>query len=133
MRDFASAGVAGDDIFVAPVRGGRPRRLTRTPNLSEGRPSWSPDGRKIAFTCGQKNEDVFSIHANGTNMRRLTTNGASDNYPAWSPDGEWIAYVAYTGEENGVWIMRSDGTDRRRLTRSTHDSALGNLAVSGVR
>jgi Tol biopolymer transport system component len=36
--------------------------------------------------------------------------------------GEWLAYERYTGENPAVWVMRSDGTDARRITRYTYDT-----------
>ena len=106
-------------VFVMDANGSGLRRLTkRCPE--DYSPSWSPDGRTVAFTCSRQNQylfvgsDVFTVRVDGTNLRRLTSNGAT-NYPAWSPDGRWLAYVSYRGD-NAVWVMRSDGTGQRRIT-----------------
>ncbi|HEX2459616.1 MAG TPA: DPP IV N-terminal domain-containing protein [Vicinamibacterales bacterium] len=67
--------------------------------------------------------DIYTVNVDGTGLRQLTSNPRSDTYPAWSPDGQWIAYVGYRGDfDNGLWVMRSDGTQRRRITLYTHDS-----------
>ncbi len=102
-------------VLVMNVNGSGLRRLTRSCQ-EDYNAAWSPDGRKIAFTCYRKNEDIYTINVDGTGLQRLTSNPKSDSYPAWSPDGQWIAYVGYKGGENGVWVMRSDGTLHRRIT-----------------
>ena len=48
------------------------RRLTRDP-ASDGSPSWSPDGRRIAFLRRHNGmADVYVMRADGTHVRRLT-------------------------------------------------------------
>ncbi len=65
-------------------------------------PSWSPDGREIAFVSKRgpdpdrtENTDIYIIEAKpGAEPRQLTTFPGSDSgHPAWSPDGKWIAYL----------------------------------------
>src|SRR5262245_2505187 len=70
-------------------------------------PSWSPDGREIAFVTRRgddpdrtDNWDIYVVEARpGGKERQLTTSPEADNNPdwetapAWSPDGKWIAYL----------------------------------------
>jgi Tol biopolymer transport system component len=39
-----------------------------------------------------------------------------DSAPAWSPDGRWIAFSRTTGRDSGIYVLRADGSDERRLT-----------------
>jgi Tol biopolymer transport system component len=62
--------------------------------------------------------DVFSMHADGRNVTRLTSQGESNMHPVWSRDGKWIAFSrdigGFAGEE--IFIMRADGSSQRRIT-----------------
>lgn len=82
-------------------------------------PSWSPDGRRFAFTSTHdKNQEVYVADADGGNVVRLTQHPGQDAHPAWSPDGAWIAFA--TDRWGGLELarMRPDGTDVTRLTTS---------------
>jgi serine/threonine-protein kinase len=74
-------------IYVAPVHGGPPRRLTESPGSV---PRWSPDGSRLAFSRSRDLVGgIFVINADGTGERRLTERGG---WPVWWPDGTRIAY-----------------------------------------
>ena len=91
-------------------RVGAIRRLTDSPAY-ESSPSWSPDGRHIAFTSQRYgNREIHVMDSDGSNPRRLI-NG---NSPSWSPDGRHIAFESSLG----IHVMGSDGSNPRRLTDS---------------
>ena len=87
--------------------------------LAAGWPeSWSPDGRKIAFTEGRHgNSEIYVMNADGTGQRRLTHNAVIDQAPAWSPDGRKIAFNRAHGESWGIYVMNADGSGQRMLSR----------------
>lgn len=77
-------------------------------------PSWSPDGRTIAF---QRDWQIWVMDADGTNQRQLTKGPHKSGFPTWSPDGRLIAFhsnrrsgrdVAKGGNWD-VWLMDKDG------------------------
>jgi TolB protein len=85
-------------------------RLTHYPR-PDFDPSWSPDGRQIAFRHERSDEpEIWIMNADGTGQRRLTE-GLS---PAWSPDGSLIAFSGRAG----LSVIRPDGTGRRVLART---------------
>ena len=95
--------------------------LTQSPRLNERMPTWSPDGKKIAFVSGKEQVsdwDIYVMDANGKNVERLTNNRVADQEPAWSPDGKWIAYASEV-DGNGnrdIYVMSPDGRKRKKLT-----------------
>jgi Tol biopolymer transport system component len=64
------------------------------------------------------NWELF-VHELGTRRwPRLTRNPRCDEqYPSWSRSGRWIAFVCGWGHSQGIYLMRPDGTARRRLVR----------------
>jgi len=82
--------------------------------------AWSPDSRSIAysaFTPGKSlNGDVYVTRLDGSASVRLTDDPQADGGVAWSPDGAWIAYHHQVDSNHQIFIMRSDGGQKRQLT-----------------
>ena len=77
--------VRSGDIYVS--RGVAETRLTTGGGYS--RPRWSPNGKQLAFL---KSGQLWTMNANGSARRRLTTRPASG--PSWSPDSRSIAFAS---------------------------------------
>jgi serine/threonine protein kinase len=110
------------DIFVLNADGSS-RNLTNTADVEEDFPSWSPDGRRLAFVASpagaqRLNErQIYLINADGSTRRQLTTTPGPHTNPVWSPDGGWLAYLSKAaGGDWQVWAMRADGSAPRQLT-----------------
>jgi Tol biopolymer transport system component len=120
-RKIAFASIRGDDIFyftriwVMNVDGSGLTQLTVDP---AGAPRWSPDGSKIMFL----GNGISVMNADGSNQRRL--NAGPGTQPAWSPDGRQIVFAdtrdgapcCSTGYNVEVYTMDADGSEVRRLT-----------------
>jgi tricorn protease len=85
---FAFAG----DLWTVPRQGGEARRLTTGVGVEQG-PTFSPDGKSIAFT-GQYdgNTDVFVVPAEGGVPKRLTWHPDADFALGWTPDGKKVLF-----------------------------------------
>jgi Tol biopolymer transport system component len=114
---------------IAVTHGGFIRVLTRTGRLVRRLPygyvpSWSPDGRRVAFQRGDRvgyKSKIYVMNADGSGIVRISPRGADDIKPKWSPDGSLIAFEVWRGQRGEVWTMRPDGSHRRSLTRPGGD------------
>ena len=88
-----SSSISGDrrstpedsEIYVMNADGTERRRLTNNSSY-DGSPSWSSDGRKIAFDSDRDgNYEIYVMNADGSEQKRLTVNPAADKDPCWSP------------------------------------------------
>lgn len=85
--------------------------------VRDGSPSWSPDGRQIAFYSERDGKaDLAIVDRSGQNRLTLTRTPADEGGPAFSPDGQFVAFDSDAGGSFDIWVMRRDGTDVRRLT-----------------
>lgn len=115
-------------LFITDDEGRNPRQITHRPGTTTD-PSWSPDGKTIAFVscptanCTERDFEIYTMPATGGEATRLTFNGIREHDPYFSPDGRQIGWIAET-EPNafrpgyGVWaifLMRADGSDQRPL------------------
>lgn len=118
QRPDTIAFVKGDDIFVASTDGSSLENVTNSPAM-EMHPTWSPDGRKIAFSRGAEDgtdRDIYVMNADGTGVTQVTTDGAPDLKPEWSPDGTTIAFVRNLGGNEEIFLMDAAGGNERQLT-----------------
>jgi Tol biopolymer transport system component len=76
----------------------------------------SPDGEWVAFGQAGKQEDIWVIRTDGTNLHQLTDDIYRDRGPRWSPDGQWIVFFSNRSGRSEVWTMRLDGSELRQLT-----------------
>ncbi|HET8676835.1 MAG TPA: PDZ domain-containing protein [Blastocatellia bacterium] len=88
---------ARGEILSVPAEKGDPRNITNTTAVMERDPSWSPDGRWIAYFSDESGE--YALHLrNQTGMgevKKLNLGNPPSFYyaPTWSPDSKKIAYM----------------------------------------
>ena len=100
---------ARGEILTVPAEKGDVRNLTRTTGIAERDPSWSPDGKSIAFFSDESGE--YSLHivdqsGLGTVKKIGLGNPPSFFYgPTWSPDSKKIAF---TDKRMNFWYVDLD-------------------------
>lgn len=112
---------------------GTDRLLLQTGDSLYGpvRPTWSPDGKRIAFVqgaIGPRGFDarhIYTINADGTDVMQLT-HSAYNEWPAWSPDGKKIIFARsddhdLTAIDQAIFEMDPDGSNARRLRTGFRD------------
>ncbi len=114
---IAFASLRRDGIWVMNADGTGLRRVTTSPTI-DLQPTWSPDGRRLAFVRyvpGYKSE-VFVVGVDGKGLRRLTSNRGEDNEPDWAPNGKRIAWAfaaSRAGHPSGIFTMNPDASAKR--------------------
>jgi TolB protein len=83
------------------------------------RPSWSPLGNLIAFTCGTSGGFDICVFEFGTNQVRKITDGIGTNeQPVFAPNGQHIMFVTTRWGKKQLATINIKGTSIRRLTES---------------
>jgi len=93
-----------------------------------GTPTWSPDGRSIAFVSHRYPNgpaEVYVMKADGSGQRNLTREWGLNVFPIWSPDWRKIVFVSNPcaavrgacGGITAIYVMNADGSGKRRLAR----------------
>ncbi|MBA3873487.1 MAG: PD40 domain-containing protein [Anaerolineae bacterium] len=87
-------------------------------------PSWSPNSEEIIYTKGEYGgSQIYTMDADGSNIRSLTSAKKYNQSAVFSPDGQWIAFESTRDQSDNyenlpfdIYVMREDGSDVKRLT-----------------
>ena len=93
------------DLWLYPTDGTTGRQLT-TDAAADSSPSFSPDGKWIAFVSKRgddKESQIYLIPTDGGEARRLTAIPTGANAPKWFPDGRKIAFVSAIWTDLAEW------------------------------
>lgn len=125
-----SQGEHQSSIYVVPMGGGEPRRVTqKSPSYWHG---WSPDGKTIAFVGERSGEfDIYTIPIAGGDETRLTTAKSLDDGPEYEPDGSYIYFNSERSGSMQIWRMRSDGSKQERITFDNFNNWFPHISPDG--
>lgn len=116
------------DIFTVPAKKGDYRNLTSSPGANDRFPTWSPDGKKIAWFSDKSGEyqlmliDQKSIEP----VRNIALENPSFYYaPVWSPDSKKIAFA---DKRLNLWFIDVESGKATKIDKDTYDHPLRSLA-----
>ena len=116
---FARGNVAGKDFFgISVINADRTGEKPLT-HLADVQPSWSPNGREIAFSRSENRglPQIYIMDNRGGNAISISGDHFNDRHPAWSPDGRRIAFVHSRAlGQPAIYTMNVNGGNRVRLS-----------------
>lgn len=112
------------NLFTIRPDGSDLRKLS-TGETNDEQPRWSGDGRQIVFISDRDGHlQLYLMNADGSQQRRLTTSEDVDYQPDFSFKGDQVAFVSRPNQpiaNHDIYIIRTGGTQRKRLTDQTGD------------
>jgi tricorn protease len=122
---------AHGDIFTVPAEKGDVRNLTQSPAVADRDPSWSPDGKSIAYFSDESGEYALHVRSqDGIGAPRKIDLGKPPSFfysPRWSPDS---SKIAYTDKRLKLWYVAVEGGAPVAVDADLYDSPVGNLDPS---
>ena len=125
---FARNALPPSTLWLVSAQGGEPKQLTQIGNPSggHGAPSFSPDGRRIAFEVDDfHTASVWTISTGGDDAKRITERGSFE--PVYAPDGKSILYTA-----RGVFQVRLDSDTNEPIGEPSQIAGIGGTSL-GIR
>lgn len=106
------------DLWLVSTSGGSPRQLTQSPK-NDRHPTWSPDGKWIAFESNRGGEyQIYVLPADGGEAAPITSVATGATSPVWSPDGSHLAFTSSVYPEfSEKPFAESDKLNREKLEK----------------
>jgi eukaryotic-like serine/threonine-protein kinase len=94
----------------------KPTHITQGAKINRN-PAVSPDGEFIAFDAVRdRQEDLFLMRKDGSNLRQLTNDIHKDRAPRWSPDGKKLVFYSDRSGKYAGWTINADGSNLQQIS-----------------
>jgi serine/threonine protein kinase/Tol biopolymer transport system component len=104
------------NLWRAPVSGHEPPVRLVASTRRDSDPSYSPDGKMIAFTSDRSGRhEIWASRSDGSQPTQLTTMGKAF-HASWSPDSAQVAFVSSAEGNQEIYVVRASGGSPKRLT-----------------
>jgi tricorn protease len=110
---------ARGDIYTMPEEHGDVRNITQSSDARDEGPSWSPDGKWVAYVSDKSGDDeIYLVDQMGKEKeRKLTSNGHFKQGVAWSPNSD---KMLYSTEEDALYLLGKDGGEPKLVAKNEH-------------
>ncbi|MBK5107408.1 MAG: S9 family peptidase [Anaerolineales bacterium] len=132
-------------IYVINVKTRKVKQLTKHEIYEDIEPTWSPDGKHIAYMSNHSPDpdfdrdavDLFIMPAAGGEPIKIGTEYGEKKLPSFSPDGSMIAYIGTPGakqwyKNQGLWIVPSDGSGKSINLTEQYDIHVDPTTINDV-
>jgi Tol biopolymer transport system component len=125
-QSWTTEGVEEGGLFA--VKAGHQNQLTENPADTE--PSFSPDGRTIAFA---REGHIYTVRPDGSGERRLTNGQVLDSRPQISPNGQIVLFERRSaeGQPANLYTVRVNGGPATDLTPGPEEATEARFATDG--
>ena len=107
------------ELYVRSLRNGSVRQLTRGGDVWKFAPTWSPDGRYLAYADHARRLHMVEVPTGRTTEVDRGMVGDLSEY-VWSPDSRWLAYIRRNAEQlDQVMLYSLEGRSRHVATEAT--------------
>jgi len=130
-------------LWLIDARTGKAKQLTDHAIWDEFNPTFSPDGKTIAFCSNHASDpdldpyavDLFVISADGGEPRKLKAPEGSKKLASFSPDGKFIAYLGIDGKgldyrNECLWIAPADGSKSAKNLIEKYDFEVSGMVIN---
>ena len=111
---------ARGDLFTLPAEHGNTRNLTQTSSADEDHPSWSPDGKTIAYTTDVTGEQQLAVRPAEGGAERILTHFARGFFyaPLWSAASDRLAF---SDNEHRLWLLPVAGGEPVQVAQDPYN------------
>jgi TolB protein len=122
------------DLWTMRPDGSNQVRLTND-KVDDEFPTWSPNGKKIAWTRGGLGPEgeLWIMNADGSGKQQITFNSFSDAGASFSPDGTKLAFRSIRNGNIDVYVINIDGTGEQRLTDDPGPDRIADWSPDGTK
>lgn len=136
---FSSTREPHDEIYIIDDKGktGDEVQVTNRSAKVAYEPSFSPDGQWVVFESHildvEGNGVITKHRIDGTGSYQDLTNAGDDcRQPNWSPSGDTILYQKFSGGRWNIWIMSTDGSNKKQVTSGEGDKTDASFSPDGA-